>query len=232
MIVATARALKHHGGVAKADLNTENVPALEKGIENLLKHTENITDVFGLPAVVAINRFPTDTEAELKYIEDRCKELGVRVILSEVWGKGGEGGIALAEEVVRVIREAENHFRFAYDETLPIKEKLHAIATKVYGADGVDYTGNAEKQIAEIEALGFGNLPICVAKTQYSLSDDAKKLARPNGFRITVRNLKPSVGAGFIVAITGNIMTMPGLPKAPAAETIDVDKTGKISGLF
>ena len=232
VIVATARALKHHGGVLKAELNNENIPALEKGIENLLKHVENITGVFGLPAVVAINRFPTDTVAELKYIEDRCKALGVNVILSEVWALGGEGGKALAEEVVRVIDKKESNFTFSYDENLSIKEKINAIATKIYGADGVDYIGNSLKQIEEIEALGYGNLPICIAKTQYSLSDDAKKLGRPSGFRVTVRNIKPSIGAGFIVAITGEIMTMPGLPKVPAAEMIDVDRTGKISGLF
>jgi formate--tetrahydrofolate ligase len=232
VIVATARALKLHGGVAKADLNNENVAALENGIGNLLKHVENITLVFGLPTVVAINRFPTDTEAELKYIEDRCKELGVNVILSEVWAKGGEGGTALAEEVIRVIDKNEGSFRFAYTADLSIKEKIEAIATRIYGADGVDYIGNSLKQIEEIEDLGYGNLPICMAKTQYSLSDDAKKLGRPSGFRITVRNIKPSIGAGFIVAITGDIMTMPGLPKTPAAEVIDVDKTGKISGLF
>jgi formate--tetrahydrofolate ligase len=232
VIVATARALKLHGGVPKADTGKENVPALEKGIENLLKHVENITEVFGLPAVVAINQFPTDTEAELKYIEDRCRELGVRAVLSEVWAKGGEGGIALAEEVIRVIDKEESNFRFSYDLNLSIKEKIEAIATKVYGADGVDYIGNSLKQIEEVEKLGYGNLPICIAKTQYSLSDDMAKLGRPRGFRITVRNIKPSIGAGFIVAITGDIMTMPGLPKAPAAELIDVDKTGRISGLF
>lgn len=232
VIVATARALKSHGGVPKAELNKENIEALQKGIENLLKHVENITDVFGLPAVVAINRFPLDTQAELDCIEERCKALGVNVMLSEVWAKGGEGGIALAEEVIRVIDKEENNFRFSYDTDLSIKEKIEAIATKVYGADGVDYIGNSLKQIEEIEAIGYGNLPICIAKTQYSLSDDATKLGRPSGFRITVRNIKPSIGAGFIVAITGDIMTMPGLPKVPAAEAIDVDRTGRISGLF
>ncbi len=232
VIVATARALKLHGGVKKEDLNIENVPALEEGIENLLKHVENITGVYGLPVVVAINRFPTDTEAELEYIENRCKVLGVNAILSEVWGKGGAGGETLAEEVVRVIDKNEADFRFAYDVNLSIKEKIEAIATKIYGADGVDYTGNAIKQMEEIESMGYGNLPICMAKTQYSLSDDPKKLGRPDGFRITVRNIKPSIGAGFLVAITGDIMTMPGLPKIPAAEKIDVDRTGKISGLF
>jgi formate--tetrahydrofolate ligase len=232
VIVATARALKVHGGVLKADTLKENIPAMEKGIENLLKHVENITGVFGLPAVVAINRFPTDTEAELKYIEDRCRELGVHAILSEVWAMGGEGGTALAEEVIRVIDKNESNFRFSYDVNMPIKDKIEAIATRIYGADGVDYIGNSLKQIEEIETLGYGNLPICIAKTQYSLTDDAKKLGRPTGFRITVRNIKPSIGAGFIVAITGDIMTMPGLPKTPAAELIDVDRTGKISGLF
>ena len=232
VIVATARALKLHGGVPKADLNHENVDALSTGIENLLKHVENITEVYGLPAVVAINRFPTDTEAELQYIEGRCKELGVNVVLSEVWAKGGRGGEALAHEVVRLIDEEENHFRFAYDEKASIREKLEAIATKVYGADGVVFVGNANKQIDELEDLGFGKLPICVAKTQYSLSDDPKKLARPTGFKISVRNLRVSAGAGFVVALTGDIMTMPGLPKVPAAEAIDVDRTGKISGLF
>ncbi len=232
VIVATARALKLHGGVPKADLNHENVDALSTGIENLLKHVENITEVYGLPAVVAINRFPTDTEAELQYIEGRCKELGVNVVLSEVWAKGGRGGEALAHEVVRLIEEEENHFRFAYDEKASIREKLEAIATKVYGADGVVFVGNANKQIDELEDLGFGKLPICVAKTQYSLSDDPKKLARPTGFKISVRNLRVSAGAGFVVALTGDIMTMPGLPKVPAAEAIDVDRTGKISGLF
>ncbi len=232
VVVATARALKLHGGVLKADLNNENVAAIEKGIENLLKHVENMKNVFGLPPVVAINRFPLDTEAELEAIENACKKLNVNVILSEVWAKGGEGGKALAEEVVRVIEKGEKNFRFAYEDNVSIKEKIHAIATKVYGADGVDYIGNANKQIAEIEEMGFGKLPVCMAKTQYSLSDDQTKLGRPSGFRITVRNVKPSIGAGFVVAMTGDIMTMPGLPKVPAAENIDVDKTGKISGLF
>ncbi|MEG1930097.1 MAG: formate--tetrahydrofolate ligase, partial [Anaerovorax sp.] len=232
VIVATARALKHHGGVAKADLNQENIKALEDGIGNLLKHVENITQVYGLPAVVAINRFPLDTVAELDYIEKRCKELNVNVILSEVWGKGGEGGKALAEEVVRVIEKEEDDFRFAYEDDLSIQEKIQAIATKIYGAEGVDYLGNSLKQISQLEAMGCGHMPICMAKTQYSLSDDASKLGRPTNFRISVRNVKPSIGAGFIVALTGDIMTMPGLPKVPAAERIDVDKFGKISGLF
>lgn len=232
VIVATARALKLHGGVAKADLGTENIEAISRGIENLLKHVHNIKNVFGLPAVVAINRFPLDTEDELAYIESKCKELGVSVILSEVWAKGGAGGKELAEEVVAVIERGERDFRFAYDESLNIRDKISAIATKIYGADGVDYVGNAEKQIDDIEALGYGSLPICMAKTQYSLSDDASKLGRPTNFRISVKSIKASVGAGFIVVITGDIMTMPGLPKVPSAEAIDVDATGKISGLF
>lgn len=232
VIVATARALKLHGGVAKANLGTENVKAISRGIENLLKHVENIKNVFGLPAVVAINRFPLDTEDELAYIESRCKELGVSVILSEVWAKGGAGGKELAEEVVAVIAKGESDFRFAYDESLSIRDKISAVATKIYGADGVDYAGNAGKQIDDIEALGYGNLPICMAKTQYSLSDDASKIGRPTNFRISVKSIKASVGAGFIVVITGDIMTMPGLPKVPSAEAIDVDATGKISGLF
>ncbi|NLY71802.1 MAG: formate--tetrahydrofolate ligase [Clostridiales bacterium] len=232
VIVATARALKLHGGALKEELNKENMDALEKGIENLLKHVENVNNVFGLPAVVAINRFPTDTEKELAYIKDRCNELGVNAILSEVWAKGGEGGIALAEEVIRVIEEGQSNFKYAYDVNLPIKEKIEIIAKNVYGADGVDYVANSSKQIEELESLGYGNLPICMAKTQYSLSDDPKKLGRPKNFRITVRNVKPSIGAGFIVALTGEIMTMPGLPKKPAAEVIDVDRTGRIYGLF
>lgn len=232
VIVATARALKHHGGVAKADLNQENLPALEKGIENLLKHVENVTGVFGLPAVVAINRFPLDTPAELSYIEDRCKAAGANVILSEVWAKGGEGGVALANEVIRLVEQGGSKFQFTYEDSLSIKEKIETIAKRIYGADGVDFIGNSLKQIKEIEDLGYGHLPVCMAKTQYSLSDDPKKIGRPSGFRVTVRNIKPSVGAGFVVAITGEIMTMPGLPKAPSSELIDVDRTGKISGLF
>jgi formate--tetrahydrofolate ligase len=232
VIVATARALKLHGGVAKSELGKENIVALEKGIENLIKHVENITEVFGLPGVVAINRFPTDTEAELTYIQNRCKELKVNAILSEVWAKGSYGGVALAKEVIKTIEKGDNNFRFAYDEKLSIKEKIETIATKIYGADGVDFLGNTEKQIDELEGLGYRHLPVCMAKTQYSLSDDPNKLGRPSNFKISVRNIKPSVGAGFIVAITGEIMTMPGLPKVPAAERIDVDSTGKISGLF
>lgn len=231
VVVATVRALKHHGGVSKADLGTENLSALEKGLPNLLQHVENITKGFGLPAVVAINRFPTDTEAELKLVEDKCRQLGVNVTLSEVWGKGGEGGIALAEEVVRLCEEP-NDFHFTYELDCSIREKLQAIAQKIYHADDVKFLPAAEKEMKQLEDLGFGNLPICVAKTQYSFSDDQSLLGAPRGFDLTVRNLKVSAGAGFIVALTGNIMTMPGLPKKPAAENIDVDASGKITGLF
>ncbi|MBQ8598980.1 MAG: formate--tetrahydrofolate ligase [Oscillospiraceae bacterium] len=231
VVVATVRALKHHGGVAKADLNNENLEALEKGLPNLLQHVENITSVYKLPAVVAINRFPTDSEAELKLIEDKCKELGVNVALSEVWGKGGDGGIELAHEVVRLC-EQPNGFTFCYDTEASIEEKLNAIVTKIYHGDGVELTPGAKKQMANLNALGFGNLPICMAKTQYSFSDNASLLGAPRGFKVQVRNLKVSAGAGFIVALTGEIMTMPGLPKVPAAEKIDVDSTGKITGLF
>ena len=231
VVVATVRALKHHGGVAKADLGTENLKALEKGLPNLLQHVGNITNVYGLPAVVAINRFPTDTENELKLVEDKCRELGVNVALSEVWGKGGEGGISLAEEVVRLCEEP-NDFRFSYDIDMSIEEKIRAIAQKVYHADDINILPAAAKQLAQLEKLGFGKLPICIAKTQYSFSDDPSLLGAPEGFVLTVRNLKVSAGAGFIVALTGDIMTMPGLPNRPAAEKIDVDRTGKISGLF
>ena len=231
VVVATVRALKNHGGVAKADLNDENLEALEAGLPNLLQHVENITKVYQLPCVVAINRFPTDTEAELKLVEDKCRELGVNVALSEVWAKGGEGGLALADEVVRLCEEP-NEFRFAYEDDLSLAEKIEAIATKVYHADGVDFEPKAAAELAKLEGLGFGGMPVCMAKTQYSFSDDAKKLGAPRDFRITVRNVKVSAGAGFVVALTGDIMTMPGLPKVPAAERIDVDETGKISGLF
>ena len=231
VVVATVRALKHHGGVAKADLNNENLVALEAGLPNLLQHVENITKVFKLPCVVVINAFPTDTEAELKLVEEKCHELGVNVALSEVWAKGGEGGKALAEEVVRLCEEP-NDFTFSYEDNMSIMEKLNAIATKIYRADGVQLVGSAVKQIKQLEELGFGNMPICMAKTQYSFSDDQKKLGAPRNFTIQVRNLKVSAGAGFIVALTGDIMTMPGLPKVPAAEKIDVDENGVISGLF
>lgn len=232
VIVATVRALKYNGGVAKDQLNEENLEALEAGIPNLLKHIENITQVYKLPAVVAINRFPLDTEAELKLVEDKCKELGVNVALSEVWAKGGEGGIEVAKEVLKLIEESDKQFEYCYDEEMSIKDKLKAIATRIYGADGVDYTAEANKQIKELEELGFGNLPVCVAKTQYSLSDDQTKLGRPRGFKINVREASISAGAGFIVVLTGAIMKMPGLPKQPAALRIDVDDKGVISGLF
>ena len=232
VIVATVRALKYNGGVPKAELNHENLEALEKGLPNLLKHVSNITNVYKLPAVVAINAFPTDTKAELDLVEKKCKELGVNVALSEVWAKGGEGGIALAEEVLRLV-EQPNDFTYAYElEGTSIEDKLNAIVQKIYGGDGVVLTANAQKQAKQLEDMGFGNCPICVAKTQYSLTDDQTKLGAPTGFEVTVRNLKISAGAGFIVALTGEIMTMPGLPKVPAAERIDVDETGKITGLF
>ena len=231
VIVATVRALKYHGGVPKAELNGENLEALEKGLPNLLQHVSNVKDVYGLPCVVAINAFPTDTKAELDLVEKKCKELGVNVALSEVWAKGGEGGKALAEEVVRLC-EQPNHFSFVYDEQDSIENKLNAIATKVYHADGVVLDANAKKQLKQITELGFDKLPICMAKTQYSFSDNAALLGAPKGFEITVRNLKVCAGAGFIVALTGDIMTMPGLPKVPSAEKIDVDENGVISGLF
>ncbi len=231
VVVGTVRALKMHGGVAKADLNKENLEALEQGLPNLLRHVENITQVFKLPAVVAINRFPTDTEAELALVEAKCKELGVNAVLSEVWGKGGEGGIALAEEVMRLC-DQPNEFEYCYDETLGIVEKIEAIAKRIYRADGVELVGNAVKQLKELTELGLDKMPICMAKTQYSFSDDAAKLGAPTGFKITVRNLKVSAGAGFIVALTGDVMTMPGLPKVPSAEKIDVDENGVITGLF
>ena len=231
VLVATVRALKYNGGVAKADLGTENLEALEAGMPNLLQHVSNIRDVWGLPVVVAINAFPTDTAAELALVERKCSELGVNVALSEVWAKGGEGGQALAEEVVRLCEEPSD-FRFAYDVEDTIANKLSAIATRVYHADGVDFTSAAAKQLKQLEEQGFGGLPICVAKTQYSFTDDQTKLGAPRGFRITVRNLKVSAGAGFIVALTGDIMTMPGLPKVPAAEKIDVTPDGRIIGLF
>ena len=231
VVVATVRALKNHGGVPKAELNTENLEALERGLPNLLQHVENITQVFGLPCVVAINAFPTDTPAELQLVEERCRALGVRVALSEVWAKGGAGGEALAQEVIRLC-EQPNHFQFAYDTAESIEEKLNDIARKIYHADGAVLTPAARKQARELENLGFGGLPVCMAKTQYSFSDDATLLGAPKGFTITVRNLKVSAGAGFLVALTGDIMTMPGLPKVPAAEKIDVDEHGRITGLF
>ena len=231
IIVATVRALKYNGGVPKDELNNENLEALEAGLPNLLKHVENITQVFKLPAVVAINEFPTDTEAEVNLVKERCKELGVNVALSQVWAKGGEGGIELAKEVIRLTSEP-NEFEFCYEDDLSIEDKINAIATKIYGADGVDFTPQARKELERLEKLGFSHMPICMAKTQYSLTDDQTKLGRPTGFRITVRQLTVSAGAGFIVALTGAIMKMPGLPKVPAAERIDVAENGIISGLF
>ena len=231
VVVATVRALKYHGGVPKAELNQENLEALEKGLPNLLQHVGNIKNVYGLPCVVAVNAFPTDTKAELDLVEAKCRELGVNVALSEVWAKGGEGGKALAEEVVRLCEE-ENRFQYAYDTQLPIEEKLEAIVKKIYHGDGVVLTPAAKKQVKQLTDLGFGDLPICMAKTQYSFSDDPGLLGAPQGFTVTVRNVKVSAGAGFLVALTGDIMTMPGLPKVPAAEKIDVDENGRITGLF
>jgi len=231
VIVATVKALKYNGGVAKQDLGAENLEALERGLPNLLKHVENVTQVFKLPAVVAINKFPTDTEAELNLIRERCNELGVNIALSEVWGKGSKGGQELAEEVLR-LTEKESKMEYAYDTSLPIKEKIKAISTKLYGASDVEFSSKASKEIANFEKLGFGNLPICMAKNQYSLTDDPKVLGRPTGFKITIRDITISAGAGFLVALTGDIMKMPGLPKVPAAEFIDVDVDGKIKGLF
>lgn len=231
VVVATVRALKYHGGAAKTELNQENLTALEKGLPNLLQHVQNVKEVFGVPCVVAVNAFPTDTEKELALVEKHCRELGVKAERSEVWAKGGEGGRKLAEEVVRLCEEP-NHFGFTYEEDFTIEEKLHALVSRIYHGDGVVLEPKARKQIQQIESLGFGHLPICMAKTQYSFSDNPSLLGAPRGFAITVRNLKVCAGAGFIVALTGDIMTMPGLPKAPAAEKIDVDENGVISGLF
>ena len=231
VIVATVRALKYHGSVPKPELNQENLEALEKGLPNLLQHVDNVKNVYGLPCVVAINAFPTDTKAELDLVERKCNELGVNVALSEVWAKGGEGGKALAEEVIRLC-EQPSHFQFVYDTQASIQEKLDTIVKKVYHGERVVLTANAKKQAQQLTDLGFGDLPICMAKTQYSFSDDQTLLGAPSGFEVTVRNLKVSAGAGFIVALTGDIMTMPGLPKVPSAEKIDVDENGKITGLF
>ena len=233
VVVATVRALKHHGGAAKAELNTENLDALEKGLPNLLHHVDTIQNTFHLPCVVAVNAFPTDTEAELRLVEDKCRELGVNAVRSEVWAKGGEGGMALAEEVVRLCEASRPEaFSFAYPDDVPLTEKLNAIVRRVYGGAQAVLTPNARKQAQQLAELGFGDLPICMAKTQYSLSDDPALLGAPENFTVTVRNLKVSAGAGFIVALTGDIMTMPGLPKVPAAEKIDVDENGVITGLF
>ena len=231
VVVATVRALKNHGGVAKDELNEENLEALEAGLPNLLQHVENITQVFNLPCVVAINRFPTDTEDEIRLVEDKCRALGVNAVLSEVWGRGGAGGTALAEEVVRLC-EQQSGFTFCYDDDMTIRQKMNAIVTRVYRGDEVVLTPEAKKQVKKLTEMGCGAMPVCMAKTQYSFSDDAKKLGAPEGFKVTVRQVKVSAGAGFIVALTGDIMTMPGLPKEPAAERIDVDENGVISGLF
>ena len=231
IIVVTVRALKYNGGVDKGNLNDTNLEALEAGLPNLLKHVENITQVFKLPAVVAINEFPTDSQEEINLIKEKCNDLGVNVILSQVWAKGGEGGVELAKEVVKLC-EQENNFEYAYSLEGSIKDKINEIARKIYGAEGVDFTKEADKEIANLEKLGFDNLPICMAKTQYSLTDDPSKLGRPENFRITVRKINISAGAGFIIASTGDIMKMPGLPKVPSAERIDIDENGVIVGLF
>ena len=231
VIVATIRALKHHGGVEKAGLSVENLDALDRGIPNLLKHIENITQKFGLPAVVAINKFPTDTKEEIELVERRCMEYGVKAVMADVWAQGGRGGVALAEEVLRLTEEDNSSFDYLYDEKLPIVDKIGKIAREVYGADGVEFTPAAKREIARLEKNGFGNLPVCMAKTQYSYPM-ILKVGRPKDFKIGVRSVKVSAGAGFIVVLTGNIMTMPGLPKTPAAQNIDVDGKGRISGLF
>ena len=232
VIVATVRALKMHGGLAKTELTEENIPALERGVPNLLRHVSNIKNVFGLPCVVAVNRFPTDTDAEIDFIIEKCRELGVNTVLSTVWADGGRGGEALAREVVRLCEEEKGSFTFAYDADMTIEQKIDAIVRRIYGGDGASIAPAAKKQIARLTELGFGNMPVCMAKAQYSFSDDQTKLGAPTGFTVTVRSVKVSAGAGFIVALTGDIMTMPGLPKVPAAERIDVDENGMISGLF
>ena len=232
VVVATVRALKMHGGLDKKSLGEENLSALEKGIPNLLRHVSNIKNVYKLPCVVALNRFPTDTDAEIEFIMAKCVALGVNAVLSTVWADGGRGGEALAREVVRLCEEERGNFTFAYEDNLGIKEKINAVVTKIYGGAGTEFTSAAEKQIARLEQLGFGGGPVCIAKTQYSFSDDPTKLGAPEGFTVTVRNVKISAGAGFVVALTGDIMTMPGLPKVPAAENIDVDEQGRITGIF
>ncbi|CDA19860.1 formate--tetrahydrofolate ligase [Ruminococcus sp. CAG:488] len=232
VIVATVRALKMHGGLDKKELATEDISALEKGIPNLLRHVSNIKNVYRLPCVVAVNRFPTDTDNEINFIIEKCRELGVNTVLSTVWAEGGKGGEALAKEVIRLCDEEKGNFTFSYGDELSITEKIEAIVKKVYGGKGINLLPNAKKQIAQLEGLGFGKLPVCIAKTQYSFSDDPTKLGAPKDFTVTVKNVKVSAGAGFIVVLTGDIMTMPGLPKKPAAENIDVDENGKIIGLF
>ncbi len=231
VLVATIRALKMHGGMKLEDLRNENLPALEKGLANLEKHVKNIRK-FGLPVIVAINRFSADTEAELDLLEEKCQELGVPVALTEVWEKGGEGGLALAEGVLKILAEEKSNFRFLYELDLPLKDKIEKIAREIYGADGVDYSNLAERQLAGLEELGYGNLPICMAKTQNSLSDNPALKGRPRGFRVTVREVNLSAGAGFVVPLTGPVLTMPGLPARPAAEMIDIDEEGHITGLF
>ena len=232
VIVATVRALKMHGGLDKKELATEDISALEKGIPNLLRHVSNIKNVYRLPCVVAVNRFPTDTDNEINFIIEKCRELGVNTVLSTVWAEGGKGGEALAKEVIRLCEEEKGNFTFSYGDELSITEKIEAIVKKVYGGKGINLLPNAKKQIAQLEGLGFGKLPVCIAKTQYSFSDDPTKLGAPEDFIVTVKNVKVSAGAGFIVVLTGDIMTMPGLPKKPAAENIDVDENGRIIGLF
>ena len=232
VIVATVRALKMHGGLAKTELATENLEALGRGIPNLLRHVSNIKNVYKLPSVVAVNRFPTDTDAEIEFIIEKCRELGVNVVLSTVWAEGGRGGEALAREVVRLCEEEKGDFTFAYELDTTIEEKIEALVKKIYGGAGITVLPAAKKQIATLTALGFDKVPVCMAKTQYSFSDDQTKLGAPEGFTVTIKNVKVSAGAGFVVVLTGDIMTMPGLPKVPAAEKIDVDEGGKITGLF
>jgi formate--tetrahydrofolate ligase len=232
VIVATVRALKMHGGLAKTELGAEDLVALEKGIPNLLRHVNNIKNVYKLPCVVAVNRFPTDTDKEIEFIIDKCKELGVNTVLSTVWAEGGKGGEALAKEVVRLCEEEKGNFTFCYEDNLSITEKIEAVVKKVYRGNGVAFLPTAKKQLTRLKAHGFDNLPICMAKTQYSFSDDPTKLCAPENFTVTVKNLRVSAGAGFVVVLTGDIMTMPGLPKVPAAEKIDIDDNGKITGLF
>ena len=232
VVVATVRALKMHGGLAKTELSTENLEALERGIPNLLRHVSNVKNVYKLPSVVAVNRFPTDTDAEIEFIIEKCRELGVNVVLSTVWAEGGKGGEALAKEVIRLCEEEKGNFTFAYGLDTTIEEKIEALVKKIYGGEGISVLPAAKKQIAALTALGFDKMPVCMAKTQYSFSDDATKLGAPTGFTVTIKNVKVSAGAGFVVVLTGDIMTMPGLPKVPAAEKIDVDENGKITGLF
>ena len=232
VVVATVRALKMHGGLNKKELGTEDLAALEKGVPNLLRHVSNIKNVYKLPCVVAVNRFPTDTDKEIDFIIRKCRELGVNTVLSTVWAEGGKGGEELAREVVRLCEEEKGDFSFSYSDEMSLKEKINAVVTRIYGGDGVSFMPAAEKQLAQLEALGFGSCPVCIAKTQYSFSDDPAKLGAPENFTVTVKNVKVSAGAGFVVVLTGDIMTMPGLPKVPAAEKIDVDENGRIVGLF